>query len=331
MTGQDLLMTFGIFTAIIMAGFLQFRYVLELELSLRVFMMPLVVALGVSTLMFRMRVLQRALNMKSDHLKEMNLEVTQLNQQLTRRLSDRTQLLEEVKSQLSDAQQLGAMNPLIEGALKDLNSSLMVISSCWEELAELDGLTPRSDERGRLEDTAELKEAITQALTQAQQYQALHALPTKGEATPVPEVMERLTPFLSRSFASGQKLSVLWEHRAPCYVALPLGRFVQVILNVVENAREALSGEPGEVKVKLLLLNQAGGDVLQISVIDTGCGMSEVVKARATEAFYTTKRGGIGLGLHVSLNAIREADGALMISSAEGAGARVKITLPCVA
>jgi len=33
----------------------------------------------------------------------------------------------------------------------------------------------------------------------------------------------------------------------------------------------------------------------------------------------------------VSLNAIREADGALMISSAEGAGARVKITLPCVA
>jgi len=130
MTGQDLLMTFGIFTAIIMAGFLQFRYVLELELSLRVFMMPLVVALGVSTLMFRMRVLQRALNMKSDHLKEMNLEVTQLNQQLTRRLSDRTQLLEEVKSQLSDAQQLGAMNPLIEGALKDLNSSLMVISSC---------------------------------------------------------------------------------------------------------------------------------------------------------------------------------------------------------
>lgn len=308
---------------------MQFKYILGLELGPKTFIMPTIVALGFSTLVMRMRFLQRALNAQSCALLEMNQEVTKLNQQLTHRLSDRTQLLHEVKDQLSDAQQMGAMGSLTEGALQQLNTSLMVISSVWDELEEL--LSSKPTERTQDELTSELREVIQHALRHASEYHELNSLPATGDGgTPIIELINRLTPLLSRSFVSGQQLSVSWDNPAPCQVRLALPRLVQVILNLVENARESLTGNPGQVKIKLVLLSQHGADSLQLSVVDTGCGMTEEVKARATEAFFSTKQGGVGLGLHVSLNAAREAGGSLMISSAVGAGTRVRLTLPCV-
>lgn len=325
---QDLVIVLLMISSITIASVLQFKYILGLELGLKTFIMPSVIALGFSILIIRMRTLQWRLNEQSSHLKEMNEEVRQLNQQLSQRLSDRTQLLEEVKEQLSNTQQRRAMSSLAEGVLQNLNTSLMVISSAWEEIVDLDRKS--KDRQTKEELVEELSEAIQKALSYACQYQDFNRLTLQEQETPIVEVMDRMTPFLSRLFQNGQQFSIIWENKAPCRVKMPLARFVQVMINLVDNARDALNEQPGQVKIKFMLSNQSSRDCLQISIIDTGIGMSEEIKERSTEAFFSTKALGIGLGLHVSLGAVREAEGALMISSAVGSGTMIRIILPCL-
>ena len=106
--------------------------------------------------------------------------------------------------------------------------------------------------------------------------------------------------------------------------AAPADRLQRAILNLLDNAiRFTPSG--GQVA---LVVQQNGGKI-QVSVRDTGRGMSEEEQARAFEPYYRGERGGAGLGL-TSARAIVEAhDGHMGIESSPSQGSHVWFTLPC--
>ena len=66
----------------------------------------------------------------------------------------------------------------------------------------------------------------------------------------------------------------------------------------------------------------------ELVVRDEGRGMSEATLARVGTAFFTTRPDGTGLGVVVARGAIEQHGGQLSITSSEGAGATVTITLP---
>ena len=72
------------------------------------------------------------------------------------------------------------------------------------------------------------------------------------------------------------------------------------------------------------------GDHTEISVADTGTGMDEATRARAFEAFFTTKPigRGTGLGLSQLLSFVRLAGGVVQIDSELGHGTTVRLYLP---
>jgi CheY-like chemotaxis protein len=74
--------------------------------------------------------------------------------------------------------------------------------------------------------------------------------------------------------------------------------------------------------------NLPEGSYVRLEVIDTGCGMSEEVKSRIFDPFYTTKFSGRGLGLAAVPGIIRSHGGALRVESAPGRGTRFEILLP---
>jgi len=96
------------------------------------------------------------------------------------------------------------------------------------------------------------------------------------------------------------------------------------ILNLAVNARDAMP-EGGRLTIE----TAAAGDFATLSIADTGIGMSEDVRRRALEPFFTTKDGhGTGLGLAQVHRFVSETRGRMTIDSAPGKGTRVTLYLP---
>jgi PAS domain S-box-containing protein len=102
------------------------------------------------------------------------------------------------------------------------------------------------------------------------------------------------------------------------------GQIRQVILNLVQNAAEALGPEGGKVTLR------TGADAEQVwfAVTDTGCGMDEGTRARVFEPFFTTKFTGRGLGLSAVHGIVTRHGGTIGVESQPGRGTTFRVTLP---
>lgn len=97
----------------------------------------------------------------------------------------------------------------------------------------------------------------------------------------------------------------------------------QVLINIILNGAEAMGGK-GVITINVLRTSRS----VKINIIDDGHGMSEDVKKQITDAFYTTKKTGTGLGLVVTNHIINKHHGKLSIISYENQGSTFEIELP---
>jgi PAS domain S-box-containing protein len=98
---------------------------------------------------------------------------------------------------------------------------------------------------------------------------------------------------------------------------------VQVVLNLLLNAAEAMSGRGTIVVVTCTKQGEA-----IIVVRDSGVGMDEKVQAKLFEPFFTTKREGTGLGLSISYTLIHAHGGRIEVQSEPGRGSCFTVGLP---
>jgi predicted ATPase/signal transduction histidine kinase/GAF domain-containing protein len=104
----------------------------------------------------------------------------------------------------------------------------------------------------------------------------------------------------------------------------------QVILNLVMNGIEAMSTSASQVR-RLRIESQASSEgELTISVSDTGRGLDPALKDRVFEAFFTTKDGGLGMGLSICRSIIEAHRGRLLISANRPRGTTFAFVLPAV-
>jgi signal transduction histidine kinase/CheY-like chemotaxis protein len=98
----------------------------------------------------------------------------------------------------------------------------------------------------------------------------------------------------------------------------------EVLVNMVFNAVDAMPAGG-----TLTLATREVGGAVEISVADTGMGMSDEVRSRIFDPFFTTKgKAGMGLGLAVSYGIIRRHEGTVEVESETGRGTSFRITLP---
>jgi signal transduction histidine kinase len=97
----------------------------------------------------------------------------------------------------------------------------------------------------------------------------------------------------------------------------------QVLINLFKNALEAmpLGGE-------LTLATRVKGANLEVSISDTGQGMTPEVKASIFQPYFTTKEKGTGLGLAICQNIVEEHGGCIIADSAPGQGSTFTIQIP---
>ncbi|UVF22719.1 PAS domain S-box protein (plasmid) [Microvirga terrae] len=141
---------------------------------------------------------------------------------------------------------------------------------------------------------------------------------------PIREVIE-----LTRAEAMKNRVSLKTELAD----GLPLVRgdrvqLQQVMLNLIVNAVDALSGvSDGEREVLISTGTDKSGGVL-VTVRDSGPGLQVATSERVFEAFYTTKAAGMGMGLAISRSIIEGHGGRMWASANEPCGAVFQFTLP---
>jgi signal transduction histidine kinase len=101
-----------------------------------------------------------------------------------------------------------------------------------------------------------------------------------------------------------------------------------VILNLVVNGIEAMNEVQDRARELLIKSEKADSDRLQVSVRDCGCGLEENQVEHLFEAFFTTKPGGIGMGLSISRTIIESHGGRLWATTNSDHGATFQFALP---
>jgi PAS domain S-box-containing protein len=111
------------------------------------------------------------------------------------------------------------------------------------------------------------------------------------------------------------------------YVPGNANNLQQVIINIVNNAREAILPDHGEIVLKTYIKDGDRGKWAYIEINDTGKGIPRGIIERVFDSFFTTKPNGTGLGLSVSKRIIEEHGGKLLVRNLPG-GASFTICLP---
>jgi signal transduction histidine kinase len=96
------------------------------------------------------------------------------------------------------------------------------------------------------------------------------------------------------------------------------------LVNLLVNARQAVNGTGGNV----LLSSRANADTVRITVADDGTGIAAPDLAKVFDPYFTTKRGGTGLGLPIAKNIVEGLGGTLGVLSTPGKGTDIIIDLP---
>jgi signal transduction histidine kinase len=110
----------------------------------------------------------------------------------------------------------------------------------------------------------------------------------------------------------------------PVYVMVDSGQMQEVLANLLLNAAHACRD-----KGAIFVSTERIGDEVELTVRDTGQGMTSDVQSRAFEPFFTTKARGTGLGLSICRKAMEAHNGTIELRSEPAKGATVRLRLPC--
>lgn len=108
------------------------------------------------------------------------------------------------------------------------------------------------------------------------------------------------------------------------FVLCDENKIKQVFVNMIKNAIESMADQ-GTVKLEL---TRKGDKEVLIRIMDEGGGISDELKSRLGEPYYSTREKGTGIGLMVSFKIINEHKGTIQYKQEEGAGTTVEVTLP---
>ena len=114
------------------------------------------------------------------------------------------------------------------------------------------------------------------------------------------------------------------------HVRADAGRLIQVLLNLLGNAHEAIAeaGRQGHIILKAYPYRDFDRDWVKLEVADDGPGIPEAYIGRIFEPFFTTKETGTGYGLYLASEILREQGGRLTVNNHPGGGACFTVWLP---
>jgi two-component system sensor kinase FixL len=240
--------------------------------------------------------------------------------------------LQELQSELVHISRLTALGEMASALAHELNQPLSAIANYLKGSRRLLANVAGADERLAGLDPA-LDKAAQQALRAGDIIRRLRAFVARGEN-------ERRVESLSKLIEEASALALVGAKEAGVRVRFELDQRAdlvlvdkvqvqQVLINLMRNAIEAMEAEPRrELTVRSA---PEEGDMVMVSVADTGSGLDEKMQAQLFQPFVTTKAQGMGIGLSISRNIVEAHGGRIWAEPNVGGGTVVHLTLPSAA
>lgn len=222
-----------------------------------------------------------------------------------------------------ESERLAELGTLTGGLAHEIKNPLSTVQLNLQLLAE--DITPDNPAYSRLasrlrtvtQETARLRETLEDFLRYAGRME-LDRRPTE-----LNQLLEDLVDFFVPQ-AQLQRVQLrLRKHDSPLSVNVDPKLIKQAVLNLMLNAVQAMN-QGGEL---ILSIRREGREAV-IEVIDTGPGIEAEKIERIFQAYYSTKRGGTGLGLAMTRRIVEEHGGQLAVRSEVGRGSAFTIRIP---
>jgi len=248
--------------------------------------------------------------------------------------TDITELKQNQERMLA-SQKLESLGVMAAGVAHDFGNLLGTIL-VDADLA-LSETVPGSPGRDRVEEIADIAqraaEIVNLLMASAGAQTSSDTLGSVNVSTEVEQVLRLLKVSLSKQAIVRTSLA---KDLPP--VRGNVGQIRQVLMNLIANASEALTGKEGTITVTTdcvrlapeidHLLSAPAGDYVRVTVSDTGCGMAPDTRTRIFDQFFTTKSTGRGLGLAAVNGIVRSLGGSIHVESARGDGSTFEVFFP---
>ncbi len=250
------------------------------------------------------------------------------------RVKELEKRLSEAEERLLIAARLEIVGRLVMGVAHDFNNLLTIVSGHADVIrGELPLGHPLREVADLISTTAHTAAGVTRQLV---------AFGKPGRPDPCPVDVNAAIRTLERTLGrlTGGRVSLTLTFAANIpLIQIDPGQFDQVLINLVVNARDAIL-DTGTITVRTAIVDiapgRAGwpadlpvGEFVVVTVTDTGIGMTEEVRARIFDLFFTTKgERGNGVGLSTVKDIVNSSDGHIEIESAPDWGTSVRVYWP---
>lgn len=231
---------------------------------------------------------------------------------------------ERLQERTRQAERLAELGTLTGGLAHEIKNPLSTIQLnlqlLGEDLLPENPAYPRLDSRLKTvqKETARLRDILDDFLRYAGRIE-LNRMPVD-----LNRMLEELVDFFSAQ-AQIQRVKLrLRPSDEQLVVPVDERLFKQAVLNLLINALQAMPEAGGEI---ILSAGRDGRSAI-VQVTDTGRGMDEETARRIFDAYYSTKRGGTGLGLPITRRIVTEHGGSIRVESEPGKGSVFTITIP---
>ena len=243
-----------------------------------------------------------------------------------RRLSE--QALERARSDLAHVARVATLGALTASIAHEVNQPLSgIITNAGTCLRMLDTNPPdvdgaRETARRTIRDGNRASDVITR----------LRSLFSKKEFTLEPlDLNEATREVIALSLSELQRNRVIVQSELADDLPSITGDRVQlqqVLLNLLRNASDAMVGVDDRPRQLLIRTETEGRDHVRVTVRDAGVGIERQGMDKLFDAFYTTKSGGMGIGLSVSRSIVERHHGRLWVEPNDGPGATFAFSIP---
>lgn len=255
--------------------------------------------------------------------KRLEEQLVRHNEELERRVAERTARVRELESQRAQTEKLAALGQLAAGVAHEINNPIAGIKNAFLVVKQA---IPKDFAQYHFVGMIE-REINRVSHIVKQMYQLYRAGPRRPQAVDLAVVCHDLTVLVTHRLAQRHlSLHIDMDASVP-RLHLPPGDLLQVLLNLLNNAIDS-SPERAAITLRVREESQA----VCIGVIDQGTGIPPEVLARIFEPFFTTKvtgpSAGMGLGLSVSHSLVQAMGGTIEVQTRVHEGTTLTVVLP---